>query len=188
MPQKPKRARSSFNITDILRLIVSCQQRRPRIVSAPRHPLTVNSKDNATFDWLFELRPTETWTNSIYELIFGIWKYPGFLKTKLMVIDKHGGVLIRPNYERKISCSFNMSRLQVAFTLHNSSTEDEKQYGLHVEFGLARSPLTDTVMLRLQGKTHFTKKIIRLELPTARHHPHQPLTRNSRSFGGYQWE
>ena len=45
-----------------------------------------------------------------------------------------------------------MSRLQVAFTLHSLSTDDEKNYGLHVEFDLARSPLTDTVMLRIEGK------------------------------------
>ena len=124
-------------------------------MSEPSHPLIVSSKGNATFDWTFELRPTETWTNSIYELVFGIWKFPGFLKTKLMVIDQRGEVLIRPNYEGKITSSFNMSRLQVAFTLHNVSTEDEKQYGIHVEFGLARSPLTNAVMLRLEGKIYF---------------------------------
>ena len=68
-----------------------------------------------------------------------------------MVISKQGEVLIRPSYQDKISCKFNMSRLQVAFTLHNLSMEDEKQYGLHVEFGLRYNPLTDAVALRLRG-------------------------------------
>ena len=54
-----------------------------------------------------------------------------------------------------------MSRLQVAFTLHNLSIGDEKQYGLHVEFGLRYNPLTDAVALRLQG--NFTKFTIYMQ-------------------------
>lgn len=45
-----------------------------------------------------------------------------------------------------------MSRLQVEFTLRSLSKEDAKHYGLHVEFELARAPLTDTVILRIEGK------------------------------------
>jgi len=66
-----------------------------------------------------------------------------------MVITNRGEVLIRQNYEDKLSCKFNMSHLQVAFTLHNLSIEDERQYGLQVEFGLDQNPLTDVVSLRL---------------------------------------
>ena len=74
-----------------------------------------------------------------------------------MVIRKQGEALIRPSYQDKISCKFNMSRLQVAFTLHNLSMEDEKQYSLHVEFGLRYNNLTDNIALRLQGTiTKFT--------------------------------
>ena len=75
-----------------------------------------------------------------------------------MVISKNGEVLIRPNYENKLSCEFNMPSLQVTFTLHNLSVEDEKQYGVHVEFErLTQNPLTDAVMLRLHGnKYHIT--------------------------------
>ena len=45
-----------------------------------------------------------------------------------------------------------MSLLQVEFTLRNLSKEDAKHYGIHVEFELARAPLTDTVVLRIEGK------------------------------------
>ena len=72
-----------------------------------------------------------------------------------MVIDTRGEVLIRANYENKISCKFNMSLLQVAFTLHSLSIEDQNNYGLQVEFGLIRSPLTDTVDLRIEGNSQF---------------------------------
>lgn len=67
-----------------------------------------------------------------------------------MVITKEGDVLIRPHLENKVSCEFNRSRLQVAFVVHNLSLQDEKQYGVQVEFGLAYNPLTDAVTLRLQ--------------------------------------
>ena len=69
-----------------------------------------------------------------------------------MAIDSRGQVLVRPTYENKISCHFNMSRLQVKFTLRSLSKEDAKHYGLHVEFVLARAPLLDTVILRVEGK------------------------------------
>ena len=45
-----------------------------------------------------------------------------------------------------------MSRLQVEFTLRSLSKEDAKHYGLHVEFVIARAPLLDTVILRVEGK------------------------------------
>ena len=69
-----------------------------------------------------------------------------------MAIDSRGQVLVRPNYENKISCHLNMSRLQVEFTLRSLSKEDAKLYGLQVEFVLARAPLLDTVTLRVEGK------------------------------------
>ena len=69
-----------------------------------------------------------------------------------MAIDRRGQVLVRPNYENKINCHFDVSRLQVEFTLRNLSKKDAKHYGLHVEFVLARAPLLDTVILRVEGK------------------------------------
>ena len=79
-----------------------------------------------------------------------------------MVITNRGEVLIRQNYEDKLSCKFNMSHLQVAFTLHNLSIEDERQYGLQVEFGLDQNPLTDVVSLRLHGNIHIAVWILAL--------------------------
>ena len=52
-----------------------------------------------------------------------------------------------------------MSRLQVAFTVHNLSTGDENDYGLHVELGLARNPLKDAVALRLEGNIIFLNNV-----------------------------
>jgi len=117
------------------------------------------SNGNASFAWAFELLPTETWNESIYELSFGFWSSPGYLKKKLMAIDRRGQVLVRPNYENKISCDFNMSRLQVEFTLRSLSKEDSKHYGLHVEFELARAPLTDTVILRIEDPPKTTSPL-----------------------------
>ena len=65
-----------------------------------------------------------------------------------MAIEGRGQGLVRSNYENKISCHFNMSRLRV----RSFSKEDAKHYGLHVEFKLARAPLVDTVILLAEGK------------------------------------
>ena len=48
-----------------------------------------------------------------------------------------------------------MSVLRVAFTVHNLSTGDENDYGLHIELGLARNPLKDVVALRLEGNCNI---------------------------------
>ena len=130
---------------------VSCHLRLPRITSSPDNPLIGKRKENVTFSWKFELRPTETWNNSIVEVVFGEWKYPGFLKKKLMLINNTGKKIIRENYEKKISCHFDMSLLQVAFTLHDLDKSDENEYGVQVEFDLSQAPLTDSVKLRLEG-------------------------------------
>ena len=130
---------------------VSHQQERPRIVSCPSRPLIGRSQGDGIFNWTFKIWPGKTWNESVVEVAFGIWKAPGYIRTKLMVITNQGEVLILPNYEDKLSCKFNMSRLQVAFTLHNLSVEDEKQYGLQVEFGLNQNPLMDFVSLHLHG-------------------------------------
>ena len=130
---------------------VSCDLRLPRITSSPDNPLIGKGKGNVTLSWKFELRPTETWNNSIIEVVFGVWKYPGFLKKKLMLINNTGRKIIRENYEKKISCNFDMSLLQVAFTLHDLDKSDENEYAVQVEFDLSQPPLTDSVKLRLEG-------------------------------------
>ena len=117
--------------------------RPPRIASSPENPLFCRGKGNATLRWKFELRPTETWNNSIIGVLFSAWKYPGFLKKKLMLINNTGGKMIRENYEKKISCNFDMSLLQVTFTLHDLDKSDENEYGFQVEFGLSRVPLNE---------------------------------------------
>ncbi|CAH3045753.1 unnamed protein product [Pocillopora meandrina] len=137
-------------------LTVFCQGGYTKIVSKPSDPLIARSEDKATLNWTLELPPSETWSSSIFEVMFGIWKHPGFLKTKLLVIDRHGEVLIRPNYEKKISCDFNMSKLQVAFILHNLTMKDENHYCLQVELGLHQPPLTDPVMLLLEDPPKIT--------------------------------
>nr|XP_058955553.1 tyrosine-protein kinase-like otk [Pocillopora verrucosa] len=137
-------------------LPVFCQGGHPKIVSRPSDPLIARSEDKATLNWTLGLLPSETWNSSIFEVAFGIWKDPGFLKKKLLVIDRHGEVLIRPNYENKISCDFNMSKLQVAFTLHGLTMKDENHYCLQVELGLHQPPLTDPVMLLLEDSPKIT--------------------------------
>lgn len=130
---------------------VSSHLRLPRIVSGPDKLVIGKSKGDVTLNWKFKLRPTETWSNTIVEVVFGVWKHPGFLEKKLVVINNSGAEVVRTNYEKKISCHFNMSLLQVAFTLHGLNKGDVNEYGVQVEFDLSRTPLTDSVMLRLEG-------------------------------------
>ena len=78
-----------------------------------------------------------------------------------MLINNTGRKIIRENYEKKISCNFDMSLLQVAFTLHDLDKSDENEYGVQVEFDLSQAPLTDSVKLRLEGnKSSIVVRIV----------------------------
>lgn len=144
---------SVFHLVSVCTVVmhaVSSHLRLPRIVSGPDKLVIDKSKGDVTLNWKFKLRPTETWSNTIVEVVFGVWKHPGFLEKKLVAINNSGAEVVRTNYEKKISCHFNISLLQVAFTLHDLNKGDENEYGFQVEFDLSRTPLTDSVMLRLE--------------------------------------
>ena len=51
---------------------VSSHVRLPRIVSGPDKLVIDKSKGDVTLNWKFKLRPTETWSNTIVEVVFGV--------------------------------------------------------------------------------------------------------------------
>ena len=81
---------------------VSSHLRLPRIVSGPDKLVIDKSKGDVTLNWKFKLRPTETWSNTIVEVVFGVWKHPGFLEKKLVAINNSGAKVVRTNYEKKM--------------------------------------------------------------------------------------
>lgn len=80
---------------------VSSHLRLPRVVSGPDKLVIVKSEGDVTVNWKFELRPTETWSNTVVEVVFGVWKHPGFLEKKLVAINNSGAEVVRTETTRK---------------------------------------------------------------------------------------
>lgn len=112
---------SVFHLVSVCTL-VSSHLRLPRIVSGPDKLVIDKSKGDVTLNWKFKLRPTETWSNTIVEVVFGVWKHPGFLEKKLVAINNSGAKVVRTNYEKKMS----LQHVSPASGIHSTRFEQRR--------------------------------------------------------------
>lgn len=122
-----------------------------RIVRGPPNPTLVKCGENVTLGWKLTLDSDEPWNKTIREISFGVWDHPGYLKKKLIVINNMKQVSTRPRYEEKIFWDGNLTLLWAAFKIQHVKQEDAKMYGIHVELGLHRNPVTHAVQLFVVG-------------------------------------
>ena len=90
--------------------------------------------------------------NDLFEVVFGIWKSPGFLKTKLIAVDSSGFASTRSSYKSSVGWAGNLTSSVAVFELYNVKLKDSKKYGIVVEYGLQHTPLTDTVQLQVKSR------------------------------------
>ena len=90
--------------------------------------------------------------NDLFEVVFGIWKSPGFLKTKLIAVDSSGFASTRSSYKSSVGWAGNLTSSVAVFELYNVKLKDGMKYGILVEYGLHHIPLTDTVQLQVKSR------------------------------------
>ena len=90
--------------------------------------------------------------NDLFEVVFGIWKSPGFLKTKLIAVNSSGFASTRSSYKSSVGWAGNLTSSVAVFELYNVKLEDGKTYGIVVEYGLQNTPLTDSVQLQVVSR------------------------------------
>lgn len=121
------------------------------MISTPDKPTRVFIGDNASLTWHY-YHPAHI---TVFEVAFGIWKWPGYLKTKLVAVSGTTGIPdVRPGYESSVGWAGNLTASRAVFILYNvQPANDNTQFGIHIEFDpFAHNPLTDTVRLKVEAK------------------------------------
>ena len=118
----------------------------PSIISAPEKPTKAFTGHTVSLKWHYNSGDLK---NDLFEVVFGIWKSPGFLKTKLIAVNSTGFASTRSSYKSSVGWAGNLTSSVAVFELYNVKLKDTKKYGIVVEYGLQHTPLTDTVQLQV---------------------------------------
>lgn len=121
----------------------------PSIISAPEKPTKAFTGHTVSLKWHYNSGDLK---NDLFEVVFGIWKSPGFLKTKLIAVNSSGFASTRSSYKSSVGWAGNLTSSVAVFELYNVKLEDGKTYGIVVEYGLQNTPLTDSVQLQVVSR------------------------------------
>ena len=121
----------------------------PSMISAPERFINVSIGGTVSFRWHYNSGDLK---NGLFEIVFGIWKSPGFLKTKLIAVNSSGFASTRSSYKSSVGWAGNLTSSVAVFELYNVKLEDSKTYGIVVEYGLQNTPLTDSVQLQVVSR------------------------------------
>nr|XP_058955536.1 uncharacterized protein LOC131782817 isoform X1 [Pocillopora verrucosa] len=121
----------------------------PSITAAPERFITVSIGGTVSFRWHYNSGDLQ---NDLFEVVFGIWKSPGFLKTKLIAVNSSGFSSTRSSYKSSVGWAGNLTSSIAVFELYKVKLEDSKTYGIVVEYGLQNTPLTDSVQLQVVSR------------------------------------
>ena len=125
-----------------------CQ--RQRFTHKPAKPTHVYVGSNVSLEWSY-CQPNHF---KLFEVAFGLWtNSPGVLSKKLVAVSRSGSVQVRKGYEDLVSWAGNLASSHAVFVLyHVQSADENKVFGIHVEYSGANSPLIDTVQLQVETK------------------------------------
>ena len=121
----------------------------PVMISAPNKPTEAVTGETVSFKWHYNSGDLK---NDLFEVVFGIWKSPGFLKTKLIAVNSSGFASTRSSYKSSVGWAGNLTSSVAVFELYNVKLEDGKTYGIVVEYGLQNTPLTDSIQLQVKSR------------------------------------
>ena len=121
----------------------------PSMISAPDKSIKAFIGDTVSFSWHYNSGDLK---NDLFEVVFGTSESPGFLKTKLVVVNSSGFASTRSSYKSSVGWAGNLTSSIAVFELYNVKLEDGKTYGLVVEYGLQYTPLTGSVQLQVESR------------------------------------
>ena len=121
----------------------------PSMTAAPNKSIEAVIGETVSFRWHYNSGDLK---NDLFEVVFGIWKSPGFLKTKLIAVNSSGFASTRSSYKSSVGWAGNLTSSVAVFELYNVKLEDGKKYGIVVEYGLQNTPLTDSVQLQVKSR------------------------------------
>lgn len=127
---------------------------RPTFLSVPTKPVIFSENDDVILSWTFRY-PLDVM--EIHDVAFGMWRLPGYVNPKLLVINANGSVVKRSGFSW-IHWTGDIKNSIANFTLCRLSKNwAGALFGIHVEFGLQHIPLKDVVELRLRQNITFVR-------------------------------
>ena len=123
------------------------------MISTPDKPTKVYVGENVSLVWRY-YQPAHV---TLFEVVFGYWKSPGYLHPKIIAVDSNGVPSVRAGYELAAAWAGNLTSSLAVFVLYNVQPADGNvDFGIQVEFGLAHHPLTDIVRLQVEAKRRYS--------------------------------
>ena len=77
--------------------------------------------------------------------------YNGYLSKKLLAVEPDGKVLVQTFFEGKVFWAGDKKSNTAVVWMCNLTPSDENNYGIFIELGLDKTPLTDSVSVMVQG-------------------------------------
>ena len=121
----------------------------PSMISAPNKSIKAFIGDTVSLRWHYNSGDLK---NDLCEVVFGIWKSPGFLETKLVSVNSSGFASTWSSHMSSVGWAGNLISSIAVFELYDVKLEDGKTYGMVVEYGLQNTPLTDSVQLQVESR------------------------------------
>ena len=127
---------------------IGCQKQR--FTHKPAKPTPVYVGNNVSLEWRY-CQPSHF---KLFEVAFGLWTSSrGVLEKKLVAVSSSGVVQVRGGYELLVGWAGNLTSSHAVFVLYHVQKADEnKVFGIHVEYSGLNSPLIDTVKLQVDTK------------------------------------
>ena len=116
------------------------------MTAAPNKSMEAVIGETVSFRWHYNSGDLK---NDLFEVVFGIWKSPGFLKTKLIAVNSSG---FASTSSSSVGWAGNLTSSIAVFELYNITLKDSKKYGIVVEYGAQNPPLIDSVQLQVKSK------------------------------------
>ena len=85
------------------------------MISTPDKPTRVYIGRNVSLVWHYH-QPADV---TLFEVVFGYWKSPGYLDPKLIAVNSNGVPNARAGYESAIAWAGNLTSSLAVFVLYN---------------------------------------------------------------------
>ncbi|XP_031556772.1 uncharacterized protein LOC116293479 [Actinia tenebrosa] len=123
-------------------------------IDKPDEEVYRDEGSDVTLEWHFHVGSCSS-SSTFREFLFGVWDDSGFVKNKILAVQENNVVSKGSGFERKVDWSGNIYdcvNCTAIVKMYNLTDADFKKYGVKVQLGFKRSPLTNWLRLVKFGK------------------------------------
>ncbi|XP_031556741.1 uncharacterized protein LOC116293446 isoform X2 [Actinia tenebrosa] len=129
--------------------ILSASSTTDSFIDKPDEEVYRDEGSDVTLEWHFHVGSCSS-SSTFREFLFGVWDDSGFVKNKILAVQENNVVSKGSGFERKVDWSGNIYdcvNCTAIVKMYNLTDADFKKYGVKVQLGFKRSPLTNWLRL-----------------------------------------